>query len=49
VYRHTPLLRDDGTVEVPDVPGIGAEPDEEALAPYRTGVTVIDASGTAAD
>ena len=35
VYRHTLRLNDDGTVSPPDVPGIGAEPNDEALAPYR--------------
>jgi L-alanine-DL-glutamate epimerase-like enolase superfamily enzyme len=35
MYRHTLRLNDDGTVSPPDVPGIGAEPNDEALAPYR--------------
>jgi len=35
VYRHTLRLNDDGTVSPPDVPGIGAEPNEEELARYR--------------
>ena len=37
VYLHPPVLNDDGTVTVPDVPGIGLDPNEEALAPYRIG------------
>jgi L-alanine-DL-glutamate epimerase-like enolase superfamily enzyme len=35
-YRVTPDLNDDGTVTVPEVPGLGCEPNEEALAQYRT-------------
>ncbi len=35
IYRHTLRLNDDGTVSLPDVPGIGADPNYEALAPYR--------------
>lgn len=35
VYHHTLRLNDDGTVSPPDVPGIGIEPNDEALAPYR--------------
>ncbi len=35
IYRHTLRLNDDGTVSPPDVPGIGADPNYEALAPYR--------------
>lgn len=35
VYHHTLRLNDDGTVSPPDVPGIGIEPNYEALAPYR--------------
>ena len=34
-YRHTLTLNDDGTVSPPNVPGIGADPNYEALAPYR--------------
>ncbi len=37
VYLHTPSLNPDGTVTVPEVPGIGLDPDEEALAPHRIG------------
>ena len=36
IYRQTLNLNDDGTVSPPDVPGIGLEPNDEALAPYRT-------------
>jgi L-alanine-DL-glutamate epimerase-like enolase superfamily enzyme len=35
IYRHTLQLNDDGTVSPPDVPGIGVDPNYEALAPYR--------------
>lgn len=35
IYRHTLRLNNDGTVSPPDVPGIGAEPNYENLAPYR--------------
>jgi D-arabinonate dehydratase len=35
VYQHTLRLNDDGTVSPPDVPGIGADPNYESLAPYR--------------
>ncbi len=35
VYEHTLRLNDDGTVSPPDVPGIGADPNYAALAPYR--------------
>jgi D-arabinonate dehydratase len=35
IYRHTLRLNDDGTVSPPDVPGLGAEPNDAALAPYR--------------
>jgi L-alanine-DL-glutamate epimerase-like enolase superfamily enzyme len=35
VYQHTLRLNDDGTVSPPDVPGIGAEPNEGELARYR--------------
>jgi D-arabinonate dehydratase len=35
VYRETLRLNDDGTVSPPDVPGIGADPNYETLAPYR--------------
>ena len=36
-YLHTLTLNDDGTVSPPNVPGIGADPNHEALAPYRVG------------
>lgn len=35
VYHHTLRLNDDGTVSPPDVPGIGIDPNLEALAPHR--------------
>lgn len=35
MYHHTLRLNDDGTVSPPDVPGIGADPNYEALAPFR--------------
>jgi L-alanine-DL-glutamate epimerase-like enolase superfamily enzyme len=35
VYLHAPKLNSDGTVTVPEVPGIGLDPNEEALAPHR--------------
>ena len=34
-YRTTLRLNDDGTVSPPDAPGIGVDPNYEALAPYR--------------
>ena len=37
MYHHTLRLNDDGTVSPPDLPGIGVEPNYEALAPYRVG------------
>jgi L-alanine-DL-glutamate epimerase-like enolase superfamily enzyme len=37
VYLETLRLNDDGTVSPPEVPGIGAEPNYAALAPYRVG------------
>ncbi len=45
VYLHTPMLRSDGCVEVPAVPGIGCDPNEAELAPLRTSSTVIDGDG----
>jgi L-alanine-DL-glutamate epimerase-like enolase superfamily enzyme len=36
-YKETLRLNDDGTVSPPDVPGIGADPNYEALAPHRVG------------
>jgi L-alanine-DL-glutamate epimerase-like enolase superfamily enzyme len=35
IYHHTLRLNDDGTVSPPNVPGIGADPNYESLAPYR--------------
>jgi L-alanine-DL-glutamate epimerase-like enolase superfamily enzyme len=35
VYQHTLRLNADGTVSPPNVPGIGADPNYESLAPYR--------------
>lgn len=37
VYLDTPELQPDGTVLVSDAPGLGCEPNEEALAPFRVG------------
>lgn len=37
VYRENLSLDDDGTVSPPDTPGVGLDPDYEALAPYRIG------------
>ena len=37
VYLHAPELNSDGTVTVPEVPGIGLDPNETALAPHRIG------------
>ncbi len=35
IYRETLTLNPDGTVSAPMAPGIGVEPDEAVLAPYR--------------
>jgi D-arabinonate dehydratase len=35
MYRHTLSVNDDGTVSPPNVPGHGAEPNYDALAPFR--------------
>jgi len=35
MYHHTLRLNDDGTVSPPNVPGIGVDPNYEALEPYR--------------
>jgi L-alanine-DL-glutamate epimerase-like enolase superfamily enzyme len=35
IYRETLKLNDDGTVSAPMAPGIGIEPNEDVLAPYR--------------
>ncbi len=35
MYKHNLTLNDDGTVSPPDVPGIGLDPNEDVLAPYR--------------
>jgi len=35
IYRTTLALNKDGTVSAPNAPGIGIDPDEEFLAPYR--------------
>jgi hypothetical protein len=39
---HTPMLEADGCVTVPEVPGIGCEPNVQALAAHRTAEIVID-------
>jgi L-alanine-DL-glutamate epimerase-like enolase superfamily enzyme len=36
VYLETPKLQSDGTVIVPDTPGLGCTPNEAALAEFRT-------------
>jgi L-alanine-DL-glutamate epimerase-like enolase superfamily enzyme len=36
IYQDTLTLNDDGTVSPPNVPGIGVEPNYDALAEYRT-------------
>ena len=36
-HHHTLTINNDGTVSPPNVPGHGAEPNFEALAPYRVG------------
>jgi L-alanine-DL-glutamate epimerase-like enolase superfamily enzyme len=35
IYRDTLKLNEDGTVSAPTAPGIGVEPNESVLAPYR--------------
>jgi D-arabinonate dehydratase len=35
IYQDTLRLNDDGTVSAPNAPGIGIEPNEQALAPHR--------------
>lgn len=35
VYIHAPEFNADGTVTVPEVPGLGCDPNEEALAAFR--------------
>ena len=37
VYHNTLVLNDDGTVSPHKVPGIGLDPNYEALAPHRVG------------
>lgn len=37
VYRETPDLQPDGTVIVPETPGLGCDPNFESLAAYRIG------------
>jgi D-arabinonate dehydratase len=37
MYKATLMLNEDGTVSPPNVPGIGCDPNYEALAPYRVG------------
>jgi L-alanine-DL-glutamate epimerase-like enolase superfamily enzyme len=37
MYQRTLRLNDDGTVSPPEVPGIGIEPNEDVLRPYRVG------------
>jgi len=35
IYLHAPSVNADGTVTVPEVPGVGLDPNDKALAPYR--------------
>ena len=35
VYKYTPDLNEDGTVTIPDVPGMGSDPNEASLEKYR--------------
>jgi L-alanine-DL-glutamate epimerase-like enolase superfamily enzyme len=35
VYLYPPEFNSDGTVTVPEVPGLGCDPDEAALAKFR--------------
>ena len=37
MYKTPLMLNKDGTVSPPNVPGIGIDPNYEALAPYRVG------------
>jgi L-alanine-DL-glutamate epimerase-like enolase superfamily enzyme len=37
IYRRTLRLNDDGTVSPPEEPGVGLDPNYEALAPHRMG------------
>jgi L-alanine-DL-glutamate epimerase-like enolase superfamily enzyme len=37
IYQQTLSLNDDGTVSPPDLPGLGIEPNYDALRPYRVG------------
>jgi L-alanine-DL-glutamate epimerase-like enolase superfamily enzyme len=37
IYNHTLKLNNDGTVNPPNLPGIGVDPNYEELAPYRIG------------
>lgn len=37
IYLYAPKVNSDGTVTVPEVPGAGLDPNEQALAPFRIG------------
>jgi D-arabinonate dehydratase len=41
MYHHTLRVNDDGTVSPPNVPGHGAEPNYEALEPFRVGAELV--------
>src|SRR5437667_8152279 len=43
MYHHTLRVNDDGTVSPPNVPGHGAEPNYEALEPFRVGRELVEA------
>jgi L-alanine-DL-glutamate epimerase-like enolase superfamily enzyme len=43
MYHHTLGVNDDGTVSPPNVPGHGAEPNYEALQPFRVGRELVAA------
>jgi D-arabinonate dehydratase len=43
MYRNTLRVNDDGTVSPPNVPGHGAEPNYEALEPFRVGRELVSA------
>lgn len=35
IYKVTPNLNEDGTVTVPDIPGLGCDPQEDSIAKFR--------------
>jgi L-alanine-DL-glutamate epimerase-like enolase superfamily enzyme len=46
VYLHTPMLQPDGCVEVPQVPGLGCEPNAAALERFKVSEVVISGADT---